>query len=422
MSWRQVSVGAEDKPRKPAMRLFVGCWIMALAIHVAWIPNAVWFMAAPAVPESSIIGVSAVALAPRPVSQPRGGHAAAGRLIPEIQLPGAAPGGSSRTRALRRHEWPQAALDQVLSSAQRSPDHAVQAQPYRPQRPGRRASPAERVSLPVPGSADIATDGATKSDASLLRRRGERRRGLRDGVPLAGGSPSAGNRVPLDDGELSSASAGEGPGAVVDQARRGARPRSARPVVQVSATSADAPATGPLAGMQHNRQATPELAWSSAPVREARRASGAAERTDVVAGGRVARRRGQGSSVEARGPGRGGRGRGTDGSGRAQNSLISDYLRDSMARIHRHWDFPRELIYDLRQGIVVLLVRVRHDGRVQRVTVRRSSGFQAFDEFAVRAVHQANPLAPPPPEELFRHGRDYIDLPLEMRYRNPMFD
>jgi TonB family protein len=157
-------------------------------------------------------------------------------------------------------------------------------------------------------------------------------------------------------------------------------------------------------------------------VREPRRASGAEARSDVVAGGPVARRRAQGDGAEAHGPGDGGRGRGTAGAGSAQNALYNDYLRDSMSRIQRHWSFPRELIYALRQGIVYLVVRVAPDGRIRRVTVRRSSGYEQFDAYAIRAVREANPLAPPPPQELFRRGSSYLDLPLEMRYRNPMFE
>jgi TonB family protein len=102
--------------------------------------------------------------------------------------------------------------------------------------------------------------------------------------------------------------------------------------------------------------------------------------------------------------------------------LLDSYLRDCVARISERWSYPRELAYDLQQDLVLLEVQVRHDGSVERVTVERSSGFEAFDDTAVRAVRLASPLAPPPPEELFRHGRNYVVLRLSMRYRNPMFE
>jgi TonB family protein len=185
--------------------------------------------------------------------------------------------------------------------------------------------------------------------------------------------------------------------------------------------SADATALGVAAGALPSRQAAPEVAWSSS-VREARRSSGTADENEDAAAGSVRRRRGQGAASEAEGPGLGGRGRGTRGGGQASSALLDEYLRDCATRIGRHWSFPRELAFELHQGLVLLEVQVSHDGRVERVTVQRSSGYEAFDDTAVRAVHSANPLAPPPPEELFRNGRNFVVLHFPMRYRNPMFE
>ena len=104
------------------------------------------------------------------------------------------------------------------------------------------------------------------------------------------------------------------------------------------------------------------------------------------------------------------------------SSLLADYLRDVEAGVSRHWRYPSRLAYSLEQGLVVLQVRVRHDGQVEAVVIQRASGFEAFDAEAVRAVRQASPFAPPPPEVLFRRGRKFLLLSLPMRYRNPMFE
>jgi TonB family protein len=54
--------------------------------------------------------------------------------------------------------------------------------------------------------------------------------------------------------------------------------------------------------------------------------------------------------------------------------------------------------------------------------VQRSSGFEHFDASAIQAIRRASPLAPPPPEELFRAGGEYLEFTLPIRYRNPMFE
>ncbi len=395
---------------------------MALAVHLAWIPNIVWFMVSPPEQASAFLQIVPVTI-PTTTEVPQSqGRAEVGHRLPEIQLPGMAPGGSSQAVAPRRHEWDRSASLQQQSWAPRALDQAEYPHAFQPHLAGRPHSPADRVSIRSPGSADIMLIGVRSLDDSLLHRRGDRLTGDREGEPGAGGTPAEGNRVPLgDNGELSVASAGDGEGVRPRASRRGARPRMARPAVTSAPAAADAPQSGALAGTRQSRQTAPEHALS-APVREPRLASQDGAESDVVAAGTVRRQNGQGSSTSAQGPGHNGQGRGTSGSGRSTSSIFGDYIRDVEARIHRHWIFPDELALDLRQGLVVLEIQIRHDGRIEEVTVRRSSGFEVFDAQAILAVHQANPLAAPPPEELFRRGGSSVVVPFSMRYRNPMFD
>jgi TonB family protein len=371
----------------------------------------------------SIIDVTVVGAA-SPVEVEPGADRAAGRLeaTPTIELAGVAPGGSAAAIAPRRQEWARQAMDQRQSWAPRAPDWAVSLEVLRPEIAGRPRSPAEIVAHIAPGDDDLWLAGPAPRDDSVLRRRGDRDAGERVDEPGAAGTPSNGNRVALGDGTFAPASAGEGGGPEERMATRGGRPRHARPLVAQAPTSSDAERGGDLAGMQQSRQAAPEVAWSSTPVREARRSSGEGPPSEALAAGAVRRSGGQGAGRDARGPAGGGRGRGTRGEGRDTSPLLDSYLDDCIARIGRQWSYPRDLAYDLQQDLVLLEVHVRHDGRVEEVTVQRSSGFVAFDETAVRAVRLASPLAPPPPEELFRHGRNFVVLHLSMRYRNPMFE
>lgn len=398
-------------------------WALALLFHVLWVPNLVWLLAPPTDLARSMIEVTAVGVAPVIEAERGPGQTAERLAAPEIELPGMASGGSSSETAPARHDWERGAMEQRQVSAPRAPDWAPQLQVMRPHAPrGRPRAPAEIVAQLRAGTDDLWLAGRDVRSDSVLRRPGDRVRGERADDPGAAGTPSAGNRVAPGEGPFSIAAAGEGGGPDRRRAVLGGRPRQARPHVAEAQTSSDAERLGELAGLQASRQAAPELAWSSAPVREARRSSGDGPESDALAAGEVQRRDGQGPGREARGPAGGGRGRGTRGTGRDMSPLLESYRRDCMARISRYWSYPLGLAYDLQQGLVQVEIQIRHDGRVERVTVQRSSGFRAFDDNAVRAVRLASPFAPPPPEELFRHGRDSVVLRIPMRYRNPMFE
>lgn len=420
-----VDVPRRGRPhgRWSTRRILILCWLTAAVVHIAWVPNLVWFMIVPPEPTTAVVVVETVGLSPaRLAAQQSEGEPQAGRRLPEIELPGVAPGGATSALASERSEWEQLAMLQSQSWAPRALDRSESLLSYRPRAPGQPRAPWEIVSHPMPENDDIRLAGVESRDDSLLRRRGEQLTGDIEGDPGSESTPTSGNRVPVEDGELALQSEGRGSGERPLASRRGARPRVARPMVTKAPESADAALAGPLSGMQPSRQAAPEVAWSSEPVHEARVSSGGASATPTAGAGEVRRRHGQGASAESRGPGRGGRGRGTKGAGRSTSSILNNYMRDCMTRFGRHMSYPDALEYNLQQGLVLLEVQIRHDGNVQRVTVRRSSGYEAFDHTFVRAVRESNPLAPPPPEELFRNGGEFLVLRFSMRYRNPMFD
>lgn len=402
-------------------RFMIWCWTLALAVHVAWVPNLVWFMVVPPQAPNETIEVSLATVPGRQPAPPNPGRAARGMTPPDIELPGMAPGGRSAHIASPRLERPREALYRTQSWAPRALDVAPIPQRFQPHSRNHERSPEPQVATPDPSTDDIRLNGPRSRDDSLIRHRGEYLIGPPRAETGSGGRPSAGNRVPRGDGELAAAAAGDGEGETPRAARRGARPRSANPAVSAGPSSTDAPRRGRLGGMTPSRQVYPVLAASD-PVREARIASGPGR--EFENGAAVRQRPGPGgASREPRGPGAGGHGVGSDGAGSSSGVLFQGYLRDARTQITRHWgDFPPDLAIDLQQGLVVLAIRVRHDGRIERVSVRRSSGFEQFDTLAVRAVRDANPLPPPPPEVLFRNGRNYLVLDLPMGYRNPMFE
>jgi TonB family protein len=403
-------------------RLLGLCWALALGVHVAWVPNLIWFMVVPPdEPDDQATEVALVTLPrvePGPASE---GRASLGRLPEEIELPGTAPGGRSSEVASPRLERSREAQLRTKSFAQRALDLSLEPQPFRPERHGESRSPSTHIALPHPDDDDIQLTGVPSRSDAVFRRRGESLTGAPAPEAGSGGSPSEGNRVPLGDGELRTASAGEGEGENPRAARRGSRPRVASPMANEGPASAEAFNHGNLAGMTPSRQATPNLAWSEA-VHEARVASGPGDEADHGAA-RPQRPGSGGASDAARGPGQGGQGRGAAGADNSAGLLLNDYHRLIKGAIRQHWRrFPPSLAFALHQGEVVLDIRVRHDGQVERIRVRTSSGFDEFDNLAVRAVHDASPLPPPPPEILFRTGRNYLDIPLSMMYRNPMFE
>ena len=88
----------------------------------------------------------------------------------------------------------------------------------------------------------------------------------------------------------------------------------------------------------------------------------------------------------------------------APNFKFPYYLDLIQRKIGIHWSPPPlEAIRDEREAVVSFMLQA--DGKINNVTIRKSSGNAFFDQAALRAVYQANPLPPFPqgiPEDSLR--------------------
>jgi protein TonB len=395
------------------------CWFFALALHLAWLPNLSWFFADyPPPVESAVVEVVSLAVDHR--GSDRGESQGpplerAYRAQREMQ-PGASDGAASAQQVMNQTAHSSVATDRQQSWAVRALHHEAEPRPWRVPRPEPDQTSPAPSAWPTPGQASLLLEGRRQQrDATLSRpQEGDQRQG-QAGLDEGEGSRDERAGLPRDEqGRERPASRQQrmAGGAV------GGPSRQAAPLVPAAEAGTNGP-TGLLSGREQSPQVAPARALSD-PVREVRRAT--TEDGDSLHGGTLARNGTSGSGRARWGNGRAGPGRSRSGSGQASGRLLADYLRDAMAQIGRHWRYPDGLAYSLDQGLVVVQIRVRHDGRVEAVDVQRSSGRQEFDQGALQAVERASPLPPPPPEMLFRHRRNFLVLSLPMRYRNPMFE
>jgi colicin import membrane protein len=72
------------------------------------------------------------------------------------------------------------------------------------------------------------------------------------------------------------------------------------------------------------------------------------------------------------------------------------YTAQVQQRVKDSWIVTHE-----RAGLTaVVQFGIRPNGEITEITLARSSGNVAFDQSALRAVHHANPLPPPPLDHL----------------------
>ncbi len=104
---------------------------------------------------------------------------------------------------------------------------------------------------------------------------------------------------------------------------------------------------------------------------------------------------------------------GADLAVRAQDRRYQRYVQEIMRRVGTEVSFPKTLELQLQQGETIVRFVVRPDGRVtDGVHVVKSSGFDEFDEAAVRAVRKAAPF-PPLPAALARGLAVSARIPFE---------
>jgi TonB family protein len=92
----------------------------------------------------------------------------------------------------------------------------------------------------------------------------------------------------------------------------------------------------------------------------------------------------------------------------SRDPKYNDYLDQVRRRIKAKWSYPcvqvrgsRDCEYKSAQLVVEF--GIAKDGRVPFVTVRRESGYEIYDEFAVNAIKLASPF-PPVPDSLSKAG------------------
>jgi TonB family protein len=73
-----------------------------------------------------------------------------------------------------------------------------------------------------------------------------------------------------------------------------------------------------------------------------------------------------------------------------------DYFRVLRERIQSKWTYPREAGDRGISGALLIEFHIAKDGRLAYIEVRRSSGVEILDEYAVNAVKLAQPFPPVP--------------------------
>ena len=159
------------------------------------------------------------------------------------------------------------------------------------------------------------------------------------------------------------------PPAPKQQAKRPAKkPKAQKKPVVRSAT--------PQPSMSHRARETRQLAEAVDRVRQNMRTAGRSSRQPV-------------GSRTVGGSGSGG------GSGRRPPAFVG-YTVLVQQRVKDSW-----IVTHQRAGLTaVVQFGIRPNGEIADIELTRSSGNAAFDQSALRAVHHANPLPPPPVEHL----------------------
>jgi TonB family protein len=90
----------------------------------------------------------------------------------------------------------------------------------------------------------------------------------------------------------------------------------------------------------------------------------------------------------------------------SRDPKFSDYLERVRRKIKDNWGYPcikngRECEYKTAQ--LQIEFGIAKDGRVAFVTVRRVSGWDIYDDYAVNAIKLASPF-PPVPDSLGKTG------------------
>jgi protein TonB len=94
------------------------------------------------------------------------------------------------------------------------------------------------------------------------------------------------------------------------------------------------------------------------------------------------------------------------------------YFRRMFERLDERVVFPHDLALSLRQGEVVVAFTLSASGEVSRLSVQKTSGFNAFDREVVNALRAAAPFGQVPAAVL--HGRAAITVVVPYTFKNPL--
>jgi TonB family protein len=79
-----------------------------------------------------------------------------------------------------------------------------------------------------------------------------------------------------------------------------------------------------------------------------------------------------------------------------QDPKYQDYFNQIRERIKAKWIYPREAGDRGIGGQLLIEFHISRDGRLALVELRRSSGVEILDDYALRAVQLAQPFPPVP--------------------------
>ena len=103
---------------------------------------------------------------------------------------------------------------------------------------------------------------------------------------------------------------------------------------------------------------------------------------------------------------------------RAEEYRFARYVEDWRVKIERigELNFPQAAREQKIYGSLLLSVSIKADGSVDKIDLRRSSGYKMLDEAAINIVKLAAPYAPFPAD--IAKDTDIIDISRTWRFTN----
>jgi TonB family protein len=87
-------------------------------------------------------------------------------------------------------------------------------------------------------------------------------------------------------------------------------------------------------------------------------------------------------------------------------SKLNQYYSVIWAKIKKAWTIPENLLKERVDLETIIVLIIENDGKIRRTWFEKKSGDELYDQMAMRAIKQAEPL-PPIPKEL---GEDTLEI------------